>query len=503
VFSSGLVRTDWIGYEQGREVSRRRQVFVEGSKTQLAHEEVAVATTKRPWEPIARGDLGQRVWQVVEAIEEEGFLGSDLLREGDRPSALEMASLARGAAGRALFCLYLKLSRASPKGGDPTLQLLRRAADELAKAVPRPGLFTGVAGVSWAAHHVRMLHSEGFLEDPSVDIDETLGELLELDTWRAGYDLVGGLVGIGVYSLERLPRQFAWKSLERIVMHLAHLAKHTPEGVVWTMEPNLIPKDRREQFPDGYFDLGVAHGIAGVIALLGQVYAVGVCRSEVEALLSGAVSWLLSHRLPKGSPVCFPAMVDCRNSRPVPARTAWCYGDPGIAAALLVAARGAGEPAWEREARLIGRLAALRPILDTGIVDASVCHGAAGVAHIFNRLYQESGDPVFKSAALEWIERTLAMRRPGKGIAGYQYLFFHPGGYSVWTNRVGLLEGVAGIGLALLATASLVEPSWDRPFLLSPCLRCSTALDQRTNTSGLENAFQQDGEARPESLGLC
>src|SRR5262249_56737890 len=61
-----------------------------------------------------------------------------------------------------------------------------------------------------------------------------------------------------------------------------------------------------------------------------------------------------------------------------PARLAWCYGDPGVAAALLGAARSVAEPAWGREARAIARRAARRPFEQGAVRDAALGPGAAG-----------------------------------------------------------------------------------------------------------------------------
>ena len=156
----------------------------------------------------------------------------------------------------------------------------------------------------------------------------------------------------------------------------------------------------------------------------------------------------------------------------MPARLAWCYGDPGISLALLSAARAAGEPEWERQAVAVARAAATRPRDEGGVVDGGLCHGAAGLAHLYNRLFQATRDPFFKTEALAWIERLLALRRPGEGIAGWQA--WRPIGEITgpdpelgWVADPGFLTGAAGIGLALLGAISPVEPAWDRVLLSS------------------------------------
>src|SRR5262249_38984636 len=149
-----------------------------------------------------------------------------------------------------------------------------------------------------------------------------------------------------------------------------------------------------------------------------------------------------------------------------PARLAWCYGDPGVAAALLSAARCTGEPAWEREALAIARRAAQRPSDQAGVVDGGLCPGRARLGHPFNPLYQTNGDPLLGQAARSWFERTVEMRQPGRGIGGYEARTTGDDSSSIWRAESGLLTGAAGIALALLAATTAVEPAWDRMLLV-------------------------------------
>ena len=103
-----------------------------------------------------------------------------------------------------------------------------------------------------------------------------------------------------------------------------------------------------------------------------------------------------------------------------------------------------------------------------GVLDASLCHGAIGVGHIFNRLAQTTGETRLAEAARFWLLRGLAMRRPAGRLGGFHAVMMGEDGQPA--RRVvfrGLLMGAAGIGLALLAATSDAEPSWDRILLLS------------------------------------
>jgi hypothetical protein len=55
-----------------------------------------------------------------------------------------------------------------------------------------------------------------------------------------------------------------------------------------------------EPGPRGYYNLGLAHGVPGVIAFLGKVCAVGVACDKARPLLDGAVHWLLEQEGPDG-----------------------------------------------------------------------------------------------------------------------------------------------------------------------------------------------------------
>jgi hypothetical protein len=168
---------------------------------------------------------------------------------------------------------------------------------------------------------------------------------------------------------------------------------------------------------------------------------------------------------PQGDSV-FPAWVGPGIPRR-PSRLAWCYGDLGVAVVLLAAARCAGRPEWESEALRIARQAARWSPERNGVVDACLCHGAAGAAHLFNRLWQASGDPELAATARYWVEQALQLRRSDRGIAGFAALFDVKDGQEQWLDDPGLLLGPAGIGLALLASATPTEPAWDRSLLVS------------------------------------
>ena len=374
-------------------------------------------------------------------------------------------SLADGRAGIAVFLSYLEDARPGRGYGEWALWQLGEAVAGTARVVSPPWLYSGFPGVAWALEHLagRLFEKAG--EDAGEEVARRLAERLGEVPWQRPVELVAGATGLGVYALERLGRPHGEECLRRSVERLAEVAERRGDGITWwTLASWLTPSDR-ERFPEGRYTLGVSHGVAGVIAFLAEA-AAALDSPVARTLLSGAVAWLCAQKLPAGSPSTFPAAL-APGATLAPTRLSWCYGDLGISLALLGAARRGGVREWEAEALALARSSAARPPEGSGVVDACLCHGAAGAAHLFNRLFQATGEPVFFAAARDWIERIYALRRADGGRAGFVAWLPGESGEYEWLADPGLLTGAAGVGLALLAAATATEPAWDRILLAS------------------------------------
>jgi len=407
----------------------------------------APAPAGASWRPILQRSGGERALEAIDRL--LSVIASP--EDGGRGDP----SLSGGSAGIAV--LYAELERAGALAGasDLAARELEGSIETLAKAPLGASLFAGFTGVAWAADVVSELLGGG--EDLNEEIDEALLRTLARVDWeRAPYDLIMGLTGLGVYALERWPRPAATEALARVVGELGRLAGEDEHGTYWFTAPELLLGSRREQYPAGGVDLGVAHGVAAVIPFLARVQALAA--ADVKDLVVKSVQWLLAHALETEAGPTIPYYV-ATGVEPMPARLAWCYGDPGVAATLLLAAEEAQQPAWADAATRIALGAAERPPDESGVVDAGFCHGSAGLAHLFNRAYQATGEPRLLEAALFWLDDTLArVAAVADAARGAEH--------SAWNGR-GLLEGAAGIALVLLAAATPVEPAWDRMFLVS------------------------------------
>jgi lantibiotic biosynthesis protein len=399
------------------------------------------------WRPILDDELALAVQAALRELAAQ-------LERGTRPWHDSPTTLVE------LATVFAYLERAGLSTVDAGA-FIERGVSALIEVPLGPQLIGGLTGVGWTVAHLT--------DVPTADavcgaIDDAV--LVELDPprWDGPYDLILGLAGMGLYALERLDSDTGRRLAVRALDHLETAAQPQDSGSTWLTTRAHTPEHRRRQFPDGYYDIGAAHGVPGVIGVLARYVMIGVEVDRATRLLRAAVSWLLAIPSARPGPGRYPVFLAPGQETGPPARLAWCYGDPGIAICLLAAAHAVGDGAWERAAIDLALAAAARQFDGSEVFDTALCHGAGGLAHVFNRLYQATAIDAFADAARRWFECVLCLRRPGEGIAG----FAKPGAGdpTPWEANPTLLAGAPGTALALLAAVTDVEPAWDRRLLM-------------------------------------
>jgi lantibiotic biosynthesis protein len=433
----------------------------------------------RRWVPLLEGS------QLEQALEAICALADDLEKPELGPpvgfEAVLPASLAFGTAGRSLFYSYLAVSPFCPdrEGAEEmAADLLDASVYALEDKRMTADLSGGVAGIGWVYEHTASLTSQVDHDDPCAEIDEVLRNWCDAPVLNP--DVIQGVAGICLYAAERPRNESSAALIDHTVRRLESLSTVEGEGRAWRV-PKWIgallsryeklgtPEEMEEKIRSGVFKVGAAHGVSGILACLGAV-ADRADQCLVRTLARDAFEWMWRQRLPEDGVFAFPDFVGVQAKY---LTTGWCNGDIGTAMALFSAARGFQWPDMEARALAVARQVARLRADDVEVFNrrnAMLCHGSAGRAHIFNRLYQETDEALFAETAVYWYEQALSIRVDGEGIGGF--LAHEPGNGGSKTVR-GFLMGAAGLGLALLAAVTDVEPGWDRLLLAS---RRSTAL---------------------------
>lgn len=339
-----------------------------------------------------------------------------------------------------------------------------RAIDLLEDVVHKQEVFeiipTSVSKYGWLLKH---LHKSNFIE---ADIDHYFDNInqyqfdfMQKSLQKNNYDFLHGSLGVALYFLV-LKNHSNKQYIVEFVKNFYNRAIQNEDGSLkWVsvLDFNLNKK--------GY-NISLSHGLASIIAVFSKIYLKGIEKEITGRIVDGAVSYLVNQKLPSNKfnsiyPNYAIESMDKINS----SRLAWCYGDLGISIALWHASQALGRKDWEKEAiDTILHASKRRGLVENGVVDAGLCHGTAGIAHIFNRMYGYTGLEELKEASNYWFAETLKMARFEDGLAGFKAW---QGNERGWVNEPGLLEGIAGIGLALISAVSDIEPAWDECLLLS------------------------------------
>ncbi|HET9625683.1 MAG TPA: lanthionine synthetase LanC family protein [Kofleriaceae bacterium] len=316
-------------------------------------------------------------------------------------------------------------------------------------------LFAGITGLSWLLPH--LADGEGVAR-ALERYDAALLRHLDVPRWEDRTDLLGGLAGVAVMVAERRdPR--ALQIAERVLFHLETSAIMSDTGAHWRTPARFVPEAQQHLYPDGRIELGVGHGVAGVVGALAQFVAAGIEPVRSRRLLEAGVAWLADMIGGDASRFEMTWPLDVPRLR----RIGWCSGHTGVAHVLLRASRALGAAPLEATAvELLRKLA--HPTASDGTLDAGFCHGAAGMAHVYNAAYQLTGAADLHRAAVFWLDELLRLRNAAQP-PGYRYFGMHAEAPQ-WSEDVTLLGGAVGTGLVLLAACDQREPEWQRLFLI-------------------------------------
>lgn len=371
--------------------------------------------------------------------------------------APQKLSLYSGAAGYILAGFEYSRMTGEPLG-DTTLESLQWLVDhqdDTGSAV----FAGGKAGIHWLYCY---LYRAGLLEQEDYEVlcaGETAGlQHSSLALLAAGnWDFLHGALGIAAALLYRAAEvetayfDTVFKELNRIcddnkVTH-TFPAFHYESGA----------------YLDTETDLGLAHGLPSVLKFCAQSYRRGICAEQALALGRRLIESLRRYVNPDTSVSYFSSVVKSGAPYANRSRLGWCYGDPGAGLALYQAAAVFGMPeASDLALAMLRHAATRRQPEDTHIRDAGFCHGSAGLAHIFHRMWRYTGDAVFQEAMDFWIQQTLDYAVHAEGIAGYRK-YTHD--QEPWVTTGGLLEGTGGIALVMMSYLT-GDFSWDYCVLL-------------------------------------
>ncbi len=351
------------------------------------------------------------------------------------------SSLYNGASGIVLF--FLEAHQAT--NDESFLNDARAGADYLLRSIEdekESGLYEGLAGMGFALHETyKATGHEQYLTGVRrcvALLHERAKKVGKGVEWNDTTDIISGSAGIGLfllYAARELNDPSARDLAVAAGAHLIELGRSASGGLKWAMTPDL-PR----LMPN------FSHGTAGVAYFLASLYLETKDQAFLDAALSGASylksiaktegdACLVFHHEPDGEDLFY---------------LGWCHGPAGTARLFYRLYQATGDQEW-----LDWVKRSARAVMQSGIPEqrtpgfwnnVSQCCGSAGVAEFFLDLYQDRQYPAFCQRLTD--DLLARATRDEKGMRWVQAE--HRIQPDLLVAQTGYMQGAAGIGVMLL-----------------------------------------------------
>ncbi|PZF97002.1 lanthionine synthetase C family protein [Micromonospora endophytica] len=395
---------------------------------------------------------------TAEALADPRAIHRESLDRRARPQ-----SLAGGAVGIAL--LHIERARAG-RGDDAAAHAwLKLAASQPISAGGNANLFHGAPALGFALHAAgttQYRRTLSAIDDTTIALTRTRLAAAHARIDRdepllmREFDLIHGLTGLGVYHLHRHPAHPITRDVLGYLVRLTHHRPSStgPEGLPpWWMSVGLSGEPHPDH-PHGHGNIGVAHGINAVIALLSLAVLHNLHDVGIHDALARLCAWTDEWRRDDSTGAWWPGYLTIDHVRrlapPQRPRPSWCYGIAGTARAQQLAGIALDDTTRQITAEH-AMLAALRdPSQRALLPEIGLCHGKAGLLQSAFRMAVDARSPALVAelpdlAAHLATQLTQNMTDPE------------------------LMDGAAGAALALHAVGTSATPAsaWDAVLLLA------------------------------------
>lgn len=373
----------------------------------------------------------------------------------------EDSSLFAGSMGVSLFLAnYSKYTR-DKNVCDLFEKELIKPLNAICEGIYKPSFSKGLSGILYS---VILLNENKFSDLDISHIHQGYAPylkkqmLLEMETGR--FDFMHGAIGIAIYLLKN-GNFYDFKDVIKLVDKLDKMAIRENKSVKWeTVNPNSALKA---------FNISLSHGMSSIAIFLCKIIKMNIDVDRCSNLLIETINYITQQEIDhKKFGSYFPSYsIESEKDNLIKSRLGWCYGDLGVARALWISGCTLGNKEWKDKAiKVLEYSTTRRNLKRESVNDAGICHGTSGISHIFKRIYIETKNPLFLDTHNFWIEQTIKMASFEDGLAGYKTWKGHNLG---WSSEISFIEGIAGIGLALLSSISDAPQysNWDEILLIS------------------------------------
>lgn len=404
-------------------------------------------------------DAAQRARAWLAATAQRGPNGPTWAADPLNPKS-ESYDLYNGMPGVVLFLLEY----AHATGDKKALADAAQAADTIVAVVAQPnetiakqgtGLYVGLAGLAYVLYETYRSTNDAKYRDAAVRALEHVKRLAKpVDDgveWGATVDIISGNAGTGLTLLalhDRLNDPALLDLAIRAARRASTLGVAEPGGLKWAMNPTFAR--RMPNFSHG--TAGVSYFLATVGERVKDKHLIDVAAQGATYLRSVGTrtpnsGWKVFHSEPGNEQLFY---------------LSWCHGPAGTA--RLFYRLGKSDPAYAPDVQYLAQ-----GIIDSGVPEQSPgywnnisqCCGNCGVVEFFTSLYRTTGDAKHLAFARKVMDNALGRATAdGDGLKWVQAE--NRVSPDVVIAQTGMMQGAAGVGLALLHLDGAMKGRADR-----------------------------------------
>lgn len=329
------------------------------------------------------------------------------------------------------------------------------------KEILHPELSSGLAGIGYVFDIINMDKDLNIdLSEFLLEVDEALIDAVQNFIDVENYDILHGLLGLGLYFL----RRGDYDMVKIIIQVLDDSSIKENDFITWTRHDDLINEN--------IYDFGLAHGISGIIYFLGKCFKNGIQKRQCKRLIDGSIYFLEKNEQDfKKTGSLYPSKYVCSkyNFKPKEeqfSRFAWCYGDLGVLNSMLSVSE------WTNNSKLrnkcIEKLIVIsnrKSFEETLIEDSGFCHGTSGISLIYKNCYDITKNKELFKTSLFWLNQTFKLECHDFKKSSCGHLFVLEKGKM--TTDINLLAGLGGVLVLYLSFVNPKEDKWKELFFLN------------------------------------
>lgn len=312
----------------------------------------------------------------------------------------------------------------------------------------------GLSGIIWTLQYIQDYETIDFSSVLALENDFYSDLTKKATTYceQKNFDLFRGSVGLLLPIINSEEENIPEDQILKIFLQF-------DQNGMWQSHSNLNTN---------HYNFGLSHGIPSIIAILSILQnKVKEPNEENYNLVKRSIDFISSYKSTSDTLSLFPNFGILNKAElTYDSRLGWCYGDLGIANTFWLAGTAFNNENWKTEAIDIFLHAAKRVNLEENhVTDNAICHGTAGIAHIFNKIYCATKKVEFDEARNYWLQKTIEFDIYKNSFTSVET----ENESNNITNNYGLLEGLAGIGIVLMSFLKNDNENmeWDNCLLLS------------------------------------